>query len=142
VCHLPEENHVMRRFLASSLAAMLALTVANAAQLHYPLPPNSTAQNGTPHDRPDQTRLPDSDFAVAPFAGTGLHPHAAQGLRRPYSGAATDVVRYHNDNYPTGWNPNETDLTPGTVGSASFGLLTTLNVDGNVLAQPLIVSNF
>ena len=37
---------------------------------------------------------------------------------------------------------NETDLTPTTVGSASFGQITTLNVDGNVIAQPLMVSNF
>jgi hypothetical protein len=130
-------------FLASSLVAVvLTVQMAAAAKLGYPLPPDSTAQNGIAHDRPDQTRLPDSDAVIAPFAGTELHVHAAQGLRRPYSGAATDVVRYHNDNYPTGWNQSETDLTPATVGSVSFGLLTTLNVDGNVLAQPLIVSNF
>jgi hypothetical protein len=134
----------MRRFvfLASSLAAVLALQIATAAPLHYPLPVDSTAQNGTPFDKSEQTRLPDEDFAVVPFAGTDLHPKAAQGLKRRYSGTAADVLRYHNDNYPTGWNPSETDLTPATVGSASFGLLTTLNVDGNVLAQPLIVSNF
>ena len=134
----------MRRFvvLASSLAAVMTLQIASAAPLHYPLPPDSTAQNGTPYSTSEQTRVPDSDFAAVPFVGTLLHPHAAEGLKRPYSGTPTDVLRYHNDNYPTGWNRSETDLTPATVRSASFGLLTTLNVDGNVLAQPLIVSNF
>ncbi len=134
----------MRRFvvLASSLAAVMTLQIASGAPLHYPLPPDSTAQNGTPYSTSEQTRVPDSDFAAVPFVGTLLHPHAAEGLKRPYSGTPTDVLRYHNDNYPTGWNRSETDLTPATVRSASFGLLTTLNVDGNVLAQPLIVSNF
>src|SRR5947208_6062283 len=28
------------------------------------------------------------------------------------TGTPTDVLRYHNDNYPTGWNRSETDLTP------------------------------
>jgi hypothetical protein len=28
------------------------------------------------------------------------------------------------------------------VGSGNFGQLTTLNVDGNVMGQPLLVSNF
>jgi hypothetical protein len=40
----------------------------------------------------------------------------------------------------TGWNPRETDLTPATVASGKFGLLQTLYVDGNVMAQPLIIS--
>ncbi|MGH6878661.1 MAG: pyrrolo-quinoline quinone, partial [Rhizomicrobium sp.] len=42
----------------------------------------------------------------------------------------------------TGWNQTETDLTPANVHSANFGQLTTLSVDGNVFAQPLLVSNF
>ena len=53
-----------------------------------------------------------------------------------------DVLNYHYDNYPTGWNQSETDLTPKSVSSSSFGLLNTLSVDGNVFAQPLLVTNF
>jgi len=132
----------MRRFvfLASSLAAALTLQIAAAAPLHYPLPPDSNARNGVPH-KSSITSLPDQGLAPQQ-AENGLHPHAAKGLARHYAGTPTDVLRYHNDNYPTGWNPSETDLTPSAVGSASFGKLTTLNVDGNVLAQPLMVSNF
>jgi hypothetical protein len=93
--------------------------------------------NGTPqplvhhiHRTPMPEALPDS----------GVHPDAAVGLARVYSGTPVDVLTYHNDKLRTGWNASETDLTPATVASSSFGLLTTLNVDGNVLAQPLIVS--
>jgi hypothetical protein len=49
---------------------------------------------------------------------------------------------YHNDLLHTGWNPTETMLTTSNVGSSSFGLLQTLNVDGGVLAQPLYVANY
>jgi hypothetical protein len=67
---------------------------------------------------------------------------SATRLQRSYSGTPIDVTTYHYDLNRTGWNQTETDLTPATVGSANFGLLTTLNVDGNVLAQPLLVSGF
>ena len=132
----------MRRivFLATSLAAAITFQVAAAAPLHYPLPPDSTARNGVPH-KSSVTSLPDQELGPQQ-AEKGLHPHAAKGLARRYAGTATDVLRYHNDNYPTGWNQSETDLTPSAVGSASFGKIATLNVDGNVLAQPLMVSNF
>src|SRR2546430_8105924 len=135
----------MRRPLVAALPFALACTLplaALGAQLHWPLPPNSHARNGTPQKMESHTRLPGQVAALPKLPDRGLHPKAAQGLKRRYSGTPTDVLRYHNDNYPTGWNSNETDLTPATVGSASFGQLTTLNVDGNVIAQPLIVSNF
>lgn len=51
-------------------------------------------------------------------------------------------MTYHYDNSRTGWNQTETDLTPASVSSGKFGLLTTLAVDGNVFAQPLLVSSF
>ena len=63
-------------------------------------------------------------------------------LSRPYSGTPIDATTYHYDNYRTGWNPAETDLTPASVASSKFGLLKTLQVDGNVFAQPLLVSGF
>ncbi len=82
----------------------------------------------------------------APLPSTLPPPHFAGSpetrLQRAYSGTPIDVTTYHYDQYRTGWNQSETDLTPATVKSSSFGLLATLKVDGNVLAQPLLVSNF
>jgi hypothetical protein len=63
-------------------------------------------------------------------------------LMRQYSGRPIDVTTFHYDQKRTGWNQNETDLTPATVKSSSFGLIATLTVDGNVFAQPLLVSGF
>ena len=51
------------------------------------------------------------------------------------------VTTYHNDNYRTGWNRKESQLTPATVGSAAFGLLKTIALDDQVDTQPLIVPN-
>ena len=51
----------------------------------------------------------------------------------------TAVTTYHNDNYRTGWNPNETTLTPANVTKASFGLQSTVKLDDQVDAQPLVV---
>ncbi|HEX4159606.1 MAG TPA: hypothetical protein VHY79_14140 [Rhizomicrobium sp.] len=131
-------------FRAVILAASAALSIAvasavGAAALHAPLPPDSTEVNGTP--QMGKTH-PVSGIAPPALPDVGLHRHAAQGLKRRYTGTPIDMLNYHNDNYPTGWNQSETDLTPASVSSGSFGQLTTLNVDGNVLAQPLIVSNF
>lgn len=69
---------------------------------------------------------------IVAVAGPGLH----------YSGTPVDVPTYHYDSARTGWNRSETDLTPATVASTRFGLLKTLGVDGDVLAQPLLISNF
>jgi hypothetical protein len=77
-----------------------------------------------------------------PLPPPSLVGDPATRLTRRYSGRKIDVTTYHYDTYPTGWNPAETDLTPATVASAKFGLLHTLHVDGNVLAQPLLVSHF
>jgi len=49
------------------------------------------------------------------------------------------VTTYHYDNYRTGWNPNETILTPTNVNGSSFGLLQTVTLDQQVDAQPLLV---
>src|SRR5436305_1172794 len=53
----------------------------------------------------------------------------------------TPVLMYHNDGGSTGQDLNETVLAPGNVNAASFGLLYTGAVDGNVYAQPLYVPN-
>jgi hypothetical protein len=57
------------------------------------------------------------------------------------AGAQTAVTTYHNNNYRTGWNSTETILKTTNVNSTDFGLLTTVTVDDQVDAQPLVVPN-
>jgi hypothetical protein len=128
--------------LVAPVALAASIQVSSAAQIGYPLPPDSTERNGEAHHKISHTMLPKDNIKLPVLPDRGLHANAGDGLKRRYSGTPIDVLRYHNDNYPTGWNPSETDLTPASVGSASFGHITTLNVDGNVLAEPLMVSNF
>ncbi len=54
------------------------------------------------------------------------------------SRAQVSVLTYHNDNFRSGVNPNETALTPTTVTSNTFGRLFSRNLDGAVYAQPLV----
>ena len=60
------------------------------------------------------------------------------------AGAQTSVTTFHYDNGRTGWNSTETALTPATVGGSvgapsSFGLLSSVALDAQVNAQPLVV---
>ena len=64
------------------------------------------------------------------------------GIVKKYSGQHVDVLTYHYDNSRSGWNRNEVDLTPESVVSPQFSLLKSLSVDGNVFAQPLLISGF
>jgi uncharacterized protein (TIGR03437 family) len=50
------------------------------------------------------------------------------------------VLTWHNDNARTGQNLQETILAPANISSTTFGRLATLNVDGKVDAQPLVVA--
>gem|GEM_PF-1412213 len=61
---------------------------------------------------------------------------AATGVAR-----AADVLTQHNDNARTGANTAETSLSSQTVTVDKFGKLWTLYADGQVVAQPLYVSN-
>src|SRR5215469_14589741 len=128
-----------RLFWALSIAC--AANLAPAATLHRPLPVGSLERNGMPqtlqrHHRPHAAPLPPALPERPPLQ------NAAAGLKRPYGGTPVDVLLYHYDLLRTGWNQSETDLTPITVASSNFGQLTTLQVDGNVFAQPLLVSGF
>jgi hypothetical protein len=51
------------------------------------------------------------------------------------------VATYHYDNLRTGWNHNETTLTPANVGGSTFGVLFQIGLDEQVDAQPLVVPN-
>jgi hypothetical protein len=51
------------------------------------------------------------------------------------------ISTYHGDTLRTGWNANETALTPATVGSAAFKQLGNVVLDGQVDAQPLFVGS-
>jgi hypothetical protein len=131
-----------RLTLAACAVLPVVLTgAASAAPLHRPLPAGSLEVNGVPQVL-DAHHPKHQHLVPAALPGGGLHPNAAAGLRRAYSGPPIDVLTYHYDTLRTGWNQSETDLTPATVGSSSFGELATINVDGNVFAQPLLVSGF
>jgi hypothetical protein len=51
-----------------------------------------------------------------------------------------DVLSYRNGPANLGWNQSETLLTPANVNEASFGRLFTTYLDGQVYAQPLVVT--
>lgn len=55
--------------------------------------------------------------------------------------AGTDITTYHVDAQRTGWNSTEAQLTPQEVAGKSFGLLRSLDVDDQIDAQPLVVSD-
>jgi hypothetical protein len=58
-----------------------------------------------------------------------------------FSAAQVAVTTFHNDNYRSGSNTQETILTPGNVNVSQFGRLKVFNVTGYVYAQPLYVPN-
>ncbi len=52
------------------------------------------------------------------------------------------MMTYHGDKYRSGVNYQELALSSSTVNRNSFGKLFSLNVDGQIYAQPLYVANF
>jgi hypothetical protein len=55
--------------------------------------------------------------------------------------AQISVTTYHYNDHRTGWNSQEKTLTPNSVQGSSFGVLTTVPLDDQVDAQPLVVPN-
>src|ERR1700721_263007 len=54
--------------------------------------------------------------------------------------AQVNVTTWHNDSLRSGLNPQETILTTANVNVADFGKLFSVAVDGEVYAQPLVLS--
>jgi outer membrane protein assembly factor BamB len=54
---------------------------------------------------------------------------------------AANVTTYHYDNLRTGWNQDETVLTPAAVASSQFKVIASTVLDEQVDAQPLVVTN-
>src|SRR6187549_3841558 len=54
---------------------------------------------------------------------------------------SVNVLTHHNDNGRTGANLNETTLNTSNVSVSQFGKLFARDVDGQIYAQPLYVSN-
>ena len=71
-------------------------------------------------------------MGVAIFAAIAVPAAPAVALKEA-------VTTYHYDNQRTGWNQNETKLTPANVGPTSFGVLAQVVLDDQVDAQPLVV---
>ncbi len=55
--------------------------------------------------------------------------------------AQTDVLMNHNDLRRTGWNNKETILATDNVSSGNFGEIFSRDVDDQIYAQPLVLSN-
>src|SRR6185312_1168333 len=54
---------------------------------------------------------------------------------------ATNIAQYHVDSQSTGADLTETQLTPSNVNAADFGQLYTTPLDGQVYAEPLVLTN-
>ena len=54
---------------------------------------------------------------------------------------ATNITQYHVDSQSTGANLTETQLTPSNVNAADFGQLYNTPLDGQVYAEPLVLTN-
>jgi len=81
-------------------------------------------------------------FSAQGPPGGSVAVQAAALVALPQTGTPSDEPLYHNDLLRTGWNTNETALTPANVKTTAFKALQTLTVDGNVLAQPLYLAQY
>ena len=67
-------------------------------------------------------------------------PSSAQNLCASSTGTAC-VLTWQNDNLRTGQNLNETSITYQTIATDGFGQRCSVALDGQVYAQPLVVTN-
>ncbi len=103
-------------------------------------------------DKKQGSKRAEAKLRGSPFLAliiSGLILAAAQAAGQPDAHFAPvqapavkiPVTTYHYDNLRTGWNSQETVLSPQTVSWTSFGLLTAVGLDDQVDAQPLLVPN-
>ncbi|MGA7534890.1 MAG: hypothetical protein WBW27_23720, partial [Pseudolabrys sp.] len=76
---------------------------------------------------------------MKPFAIMGAAIFGAIAIPTALVAQKLAVTTYHYDNQRTGWNQQETTLTPANVGPTSFGVLAQVVLDAQVDAQPLLV---
>src|SRR5579862_5168056 len=57
------------------------------------------------------------------------------------SGTGVCVLTWQNDTYRTGDNLDESTITHGSIQNDNFGQLCLAQLDGQVFAQPLVVTN-
>lgn len=80
--------------------------------------------------------------ALATNSAGAVWAYPSQSFTTPDSAPPVQpVFTYRYDNSRQGANTNETQLTPVNVNVNNFGKLFTYNVDGYILAQPLIATN-
>ena len=123
-------------------SAAFSVTATGAGPLTYqwqknaqPIPGATAASyTTTPATQSDDS----SEFRAVISNSAGLVTSAA-ALLSVYQ--PPDVTTFHNDNLRTGQNLVETQLTPQTVDSTTFGKIGFLQTDGKVDAQPLYLAD-
>ena len=85
---------------------------------------------------------PQDHVCVPPATRTAaVQDNAAAARRFEQTPILWDVLTQHNDAARTGLQPHETILKPANISATTFGRLYERNVDGQIIAQPLYVSN-
>ncbi len=128
-------------------AATFTVTASGAAPLTYQWEKNSvniTGATSASYITP-ATVSTDSgtnfDVIVSNSIGSATSKSATLSVNAVTGTSNIDVITYHYDNLRTGQNTSETTLTTANVTQTKFGKLGSFNVDGNVDAQPLYLSN-
>ncbi|HEY4764392.1 MAG TPA: immunoglobulin domain-containing protein [Candidatus Sulfotelmatobacter sp.] len=103
-------------------------TVTGATSASYTTPPTTAVDNG-------------SQFQVMVSSPFGSVPSTPATLNVNSLTSSMNVVTYHNDNFRSGQDLNETVLTPQNVNANLFGTLFSDSVDGLIFTQPLYLAN-
>lgn len=86
--------------------------------------------------RPSQTLLRPRTTGPEAILGSFTRKSNAQNL----CASGVCVQTWHNDNYRTGDNLNETTLTYDFINKDTFGQRCSVALDGQVFGQPLVVT--
>src|ERR1700728_137484 len=103
-------------------------TVTGATSASYTTPATTAVDNG-------------SQFQVMVSSPSGSVSSTPATLNVNNLTSSMNVVTYHNDNFRSGQDLNETVLTPQNVNTNLFGTLFSDSVDGLILTQPLYLAN-